>query len=176
MMTPAASKPQRILAIDPSPRGFGFVVMERPERCVNWGLKETRGKSDGPDERRDNRNAHCLRQIAGIVERYKPDLIAVEDIAHGSRRGERARDLILRVHDLGFEQNLPTRAVSKHELGRAFGLSGAATKEAVARMLAEKFPELALRLPPPRKPWSGSDPRMSIFGAAGMAAALLRGE
>jgi len=35
----------RVLAIDPSTRGFGFAVLEGPSRLIDWGVKETRSKN-----------------------------------------------------------------------------------------------------------------------------------
>jgi hypothetical protein len=49
--------------------------------------------------------------------------------------------------------------------------SAKGTKHALAETLAAKFPvELALRLPPKRRPWMSEDPRMDIFDAVGLAA------
>ena len=33
-------KLQRIIAIDPTTKGFGFAVMEGPEDLIDWGIKE----------------------------------------------------------------------------------------------------------------------------------------
>ena len=45
--------------------------------------------------------------------------------------------------------------------------------QALAEMLAGKFPEeLASRLPPKRRPWMSEDPRMDIFDAVGLAVAF----
>lgn len=41
-MSPAYTNDIRVLAIDPSTRGFGFAVLEAPNRLIDWGVKEAR--------------------------------------------------------------------------------------------------------------------------------------
>ena len=65
------SQEKRILAVDPSTRGFGFAVLEGPERLVDWGVKEAR----------DNKHVKCLGQIEKLIKQYEPDAIVVEDAA-----------------------------------------------------------------------------------------------
>lgn len=50
---------------------------------------------------------------------------------------------------------------------RAF--PGTANKHDIAVAIADRFPELAPRLPRVRKPWMSEDYRMSIFDAVGLA-------
>ena len=47
--------------------------------------------------------------------------------------------------------------------------SDATTKQEIAIAIAERFPELAPRLPRSRKPWMSEDYRMSIFDAVALA-------
>jgi len=47
--------------------------------------------------------------------------------------------------------------------------SDATTKQEIAIAIAERFPELAPRLPRFRKPWMSEDYRMSIFDAVALA-------
>jgi len=155
----------RILAIDPSAKGFGYIVLESPDQLLDWGLKETC----------DEKNAKSLRQIEGLVKLYSPSLIAIENIrASDSRRGARVRVLLSQVSSLGRKLKTPVRAVSKSELKKSFESSRAKTKDEIAQVIAKRFPELALRLPPPRKPWNGPDPRMAIFMAMANALAALQ--
>ena len=52
---------------------------------------------------------------------------------------------------------------------QAFSESGASNKYEIAVAIANRFPELAPRLPRFRKPWMSEDYRMSIFDAVGFA-------
>jgi RNase H-fold protein (predicted Holliday junction resolvase) len=54
----------RVLAIDPSTRGFGYAVIEGRESLIDWGVKET--KTD--------KNRRSLELIADLIEQYEPHL------------------------------------------------------------------------------------------------------
>jgi hypothetical protein len=41
MISPANEK--RVLAIDPTHRGFGYVILEGPERLIDWGTRHVPG-------------------------------------------------------------------------------------------------------------------------------------
>jgi hypothetical protein len=55
---------------------------------------------------------------------------------------------------------------------QAFEAYGATTKHQIAQVIAKRFPEIADRLPPERKPYMSEDPRFAIFGAASFVMAL----
>ena len=63
-----------VLAIDPSTRGFGFAVLEGPNRLIDWGVKETK----------KNKNARALKLIEDLIDVYLPNVIVVED--YGTRQ------------------------------------------------------------------------------------------
>ncbi len=151
---------KRILAIDPSTRGFGFVVMEGPESLIDWGVKGTR----------KNKNEHCLHMVAVLIDRYLPDVVVVEDFAaRGSRRCQRVQELICRIQKLASEKGIKIREVSPAEVKRTFAETNAATKHQISSAIAARLPALVPRLPPYRKPWMCEDYRMSIFDAASFA-------
>src|SRR5207237_8486309 len=84
-MSRAYTKDIRVLAIDPSTRGFGFSVLEGPDRLIDWGVKETK----------KNKSARTLKLIEDLIDRYQPSAIVVEDYAgKGSRRCRRIERLI----------------------------------------------------------------------------------
>src|SRR5438093_13718924 len=81
----------RVLAIDPSSRGFGFVVLEGPDKLVDWGVKSAR----------QNKNKQCLAKIGELIEFYRPDLLAVENcVGKSSRRCERIQRLLSAIVEL----------------------------------------------------------------------------
>ena len=73
-----------ILAISPTARGFGFVVLEGCNRTIDWGAKEARG----------DKNRDVLAKAAELMSWYTPDLLVLEN-AEGpeSRRANRIRNL-----------------------------------------------------------------------------------
>ena len=56
------TRPWRVLALDPTHRGFGFVVLEGPTTLVDWGVKRV-----GPAK-----NQETIAKVSGLIERYRP--------------------------------------------------------------------------------------------------------
>ena len=159
-MSRAYTKDIRVLAIDPSTRGFGFAVLEGPERLVDWGVKETK----------KNKKARSLKLMEDLIDRYQPSVIVVEDYeGKGSRRCQRIQALINDVSKLAEKRKIRVRSFSRAKVKQAFSESGASNKHEIAVSIANHFPELAPRLPRFRKPWMSEDYRMSIFDAVAMA-------
>ena len=158
------NKAVRILAIAPLSRGLGYAVMEGPERLVACGNKAILR----------NKNAGALAWVNRFIEFYQPDLLVLPDVsADDTRRADRIKTLHRKIVAWAGKKQLKVRLISitrvrTQLLGEATG-----TKFAVAKMLAEKYPEaLGTRLPPKRRPWMSEDPRMDIFDAVGLAVAF----
>ena len=153
----------RILAIDPFPKGLGFVVLEGPEQLLNWGTKTAKG----------DRNADCLRLADELMSVYRPDVIALEDhCGEGSRRHPRVQTLIQNLLVLASSREIATRTFSRLVVIKALAEYGARTKHQIAVHIARRFPELEPHLPARRKPWDSESERMSIFDAASLALTL----
>jgi Holliday junction resolvasome RuvABC endonuclease subunit len=149
----------RVLAIDPSTRGFGFAVLEGPERLIDWGVKETR----------TDKNRRALKLMAELIEIYHPRVVVLEDYSgKGSRRCDRASELIEQVSKLAWKRNIRVKRFSKADVKQTFAGSGAKMKYEIAIAISKRFPELAPRLPRFRKPWMSEDYRMSIFDAVAL--------
>jgi hypothetical protein len=154
---------RRVLAVDPFSRGVGFAVLEGPDRLIDWGLRTT--------VRADN--AKSARVIDKLVDRFRPDVLALEDWeSAGSRRCVRVKILLDRVAaDEG--TRVLVRFIARRDV-RAIGpLPQTGTKRGRACFLADRFPELQPFLPPVRKLWMPENDRMAIFDAVGFAVACL---
>ena len=151
---------QRVLAIDPTCRGFGFAILEGPERLLDWGVAHAR----------KNKRDRCLARIAELIRRYEPTVIVAEDgTAKGSRRCPRVLRLLRDVSKLAAENHIIMHSIPRSKVHRVFSEDSARTKYQIAKLIAAQFPELAPRLPPVRKPWMSEDDRMSIFDALAFA-------
>lgn len=73
-------KRERILAIDPTHRGFGFVVLEGGSELLDWGTRYvSHPKHDASIEKVDR-----------LIEEYEPATLVLEDpTGDGSRRCQR---------------------------------------------------------------------------------------
>ena len=145
----------RSLAIDPTPGGIAYVVLEGTTRLVAWGFIEPKTTDPTVLEKR----------IHGLWERYQPALLVLErDL--DSRRGERALARIALAESVAAERSRAVIKVSRDEVRLHFA-GRALSKEAIAKVLVRDFPEL--RSWAPRKFFDKEDPRMKLFTALSFA-------
>ncbi len=148
-----------VLAIVPFARGFGFVVFEGPDTLIEWGTKEGR----------EDKTARSLEQVATLIAYYQPDVLVVEDYTDKSCwRRPRIRELIAAMLRVATHRGVRTRKFSRHAAKTVFLASGAQNKDEIAQVIAARFPELAPRRPPVRKPWMTEAEGMSVFDAAAL--------
>ena len=155
----------RILAIDPFSTGFGWVVLEGPDRLIDWGHAYTKeGMGSGPTAR-----------IAEMMDFYEPEVLVLEDpTGEGSRRGRYAKRIIAAAARYADRWGAKVQHYSRGQIRMAFEAEDAFTKEEIAAAIAARFPELHPQLPPHRKIWMSEDHRMAIFDAASLALTALR--
>src|SRR5215472_8309984 len=123
-MTDASSNPIRVLAIDPTTNGFGFVVMEGPGRLIDLGVREVN---------RGDKNKNCLTLISEFIGRSAPDVLVTENVkAKGSRRCSRVKELIEAIQTLAGKRKFATRKVSRMLVKQFFRELGAFTKQEIA--------------------------------------------
>jgi Holliday junction resolvasome RuvABC endonuclease subunit len=152
----------RTIAIDPTTSGFGFVVLERSKRLVDWGL----GCLAKPDD------ALYQQRIEKILDRAQPQLLVLEDM-RDSRRGDRAVTWAQIAAKCAKKRGIQVERVSRAEVSQHFASSGK-TRWKVAALISRRFPELAPSLPKKRRIWESEDRRMAIFAAASFALTFLR--
>jgi hypothetical protein len=158
---PALPKNPILLAIDPTSRGFAFVVLEAPAFLVDWGSKSATTGSDS-----------LVRKVDALLSRYQPNVLLLEDLAaDGARRRKRARREIGSIERRALKRGVRVERVSR--LGVLDSFAPGKSKYEVANRLAEVFPVLANRLPRKRNTWRPEDARMSVFDALGIAAAAV---
>jgi hypothetical protein len=151
---------ERVLAIDPTHRGFGFVVLEGEKRLLDWGTRYA------SNPKRDA----SIEKVDRLIEQYDPSSLILEDhTGTGSRRCRRVRRLIDDLGMLGRARDLSVFSYSRGDIRLAFSVHEARTKEGIAAVLVAQFSELVPRLPPKRKVWMSEDHRMTIFDAASLA-------
>lgn len=152
---------QRILAVAPRSRGFGFIVMENQTTPLDWGVCSCRG-TKGVE-------LAAFSRIRDLVEHYEPRSIVLEKIETNSRRGDRARLLLATIGNLGVWNRVRVHRISPTGVKKVFGAFRAYTKEEIAVAVSQQLPELAPDLPPHRKLWLPEHHRMAFFEAAAMA-------
>ena len=150
----------RIVALDPTSHGFGFVVFEGPATLIDWGHVHV---APGAYEK-------CVERIAGLIGRYVPGTVVTEDWeSKESKRCIRVQRLLKEVAQFVEASGGNAVRFSWPDVKRTFFPDGTITKWEMAQMIALEFPELSYRLPSPRKLWMSEDDRMSIFDAVALA-------
>jgi len=151
----------RVLAVDPSPRGLGFVILEGPQSLIEWGVREVRAKK---------KNAGTLREMESLIESYEPDVVVIEDCGDKEcSRGPRVRHLIQKICKLSTSKRVKIRRFSVRTVRAVLSGSPTSTKHQIATIVAMRFPELVPRLPALRKPWMSETYRTDVFDAMALA-------
>jgi Holliday junction resolvasome RuvABC endonuclease subunit len=158
------SKYPRILAIAPSTRGFGFALLEGLDTLVDWGVKSVEG----------DKNSQSLVKVKELIVRYQPDVMVLQHTSiKPYRRSERIRTLGQQIITVAASRKVGVALFSHDQVRREFFGDDQGTKQALAEILAKRFPEeLGFRLPPKRRPWMSEDSRMDIFDAVALALML----
>src|SRR5260370_5463194 len=149
-----------VLSIYPFTRGFAFVLFEGPESPFDWGVKEVKEK---------HKNTKTLDEIKKLIDRYRPEVLVIEDSSTGeSRRTSRIRKLYRMLAHLAVAQYVDLRRITKSQVKERFGFVGAGSKYEIAKAIAIQIPAFAHRIPPFRKPWMSDHPRQALFDAAAL--------
>lgn len=151
---------KRILAIDPATRGLGFAVIENDSlQLLDWGMKSCSS----------TKQSLCLDKAKGLIERYNPDTVILEDHeGDGSRRCRRVQKLIQKMIELAGEKKIKVRTFSRGQIRQAFAQSEAYNKYEIAQVIGNVYPELKPRMPRYREIWMNEDFRMNIFDAVAL--------
>jgi Holliday junction resolvasome RuvABC endonuclease subunit len=127
----------RILAVDPGTRLMGVAVLEDP-RLIYYGVKSFRDKRPADALIRATRES-----LEELIARYHPDILAYEKTFYVQSKNS----ALLQVQEseirrVGKIAGLRIMGYSPTRVRSLLCQDGRATKQIVARVLAERFPEL----------------------------------
>jgi len=149
-----------VLAVYPFSRGFAFVLFEGPESPFDWGVREIKEK---------HKNVKTLDAIKVLIDRYRPEVLVIEDIGErGSRQTGRVRKLYRMLTHLAATEYVELYRFPKSAVRMYFASVGATTKYEIAKAIARQIPAFGHRLPRYRKIWMSVDPRQCLFDAAAL--------
>lgn len=150
-----SSTPKKIIAFDVRARRFGFAVFEAPDELLDWGVKSFRHGVNAV-------KVPASQKVATLLSDFRPDVVVVEKPP--LHEDSWLMGTILR---LARKENISVRTVSRATVRKRFP-GQERNKHGIAMVLSDRFPELADRIPPKRKPWQSEDYRMSIFDATAL--------
>src|SRR6266478_3646483 len=79
----------RVLAIDLHPRDFGYVVVESPDKLLDWGVRSHRRKGDPAD-------VLIRRRLRPLLALWKPSLLVIRGVRRMSPRKSLFRERLLK--------------------------------------------------------------------------------
>lgn len=141
-----------MLALEVSSTQLGFVVLEGPERLIEWGRRGITADV-----------SQFLPKLSREASRYRPDILVIEDAA-GSKKGERVQEHLAWAEQWASDNELKRSSIPRAELYPWQAHLGT-TKQGRAVALSRLFPELKGLVPPPRKLWQAEAKRLSVFVA-----------
>jgi hypothetical protein len=109
------------------------------------------------------------RRLTNLQSMFLPSIILVRKSA-GSRRSSQptSRPAVYILKGFAKRVVVAVRWIDESALRGFFSGEKTINKHDIARMVADRFPELSWRLPPKRKPWQSEPKRQSIFDAASL--------
>jgi hypothetical protein len=129
MISPANEK--RVLAIDPNHRGFGYVILEGPERLIDWGTRQVQG----------HKSRASIAAAGELISHYRPQILVLENMASKAcRRCGRVRELVEALDHYARERGLTVRKIAQTTVKRTFNPLSVRNKNQVARFIAARFP------------------------------------
>lgn len=135
-------------------------------QLVDWGTRRLirKGKS----------RKLILGDLLGLLH---PSVLVLRKASAESRRNSpHIADMVRRIRKEARATRTPIAWVSERDYWQFFKVLGDTTNQRIAASMAECFPELEWKLPPPRKFWQPEDWRMLLFDAVavGFAYSALR--
>jgi hypothetical protein len=153
-----------VLAIYPSTRGLGFVLLSGPEFLADWGTKEIRWK---------DKNFLAMHRVKTLIERYQPEVIVLEDTKLDKYK---RHTRIVKLHQLlvtyAEKKKILVRSIQRRKVRAYFG-SG--TKYATAEAVARFVPSLAPHMPRKRGTGDAENLTQSLFDAAALGLVYFAG-
>ena len=146
-----------VLGLYPTTRGFAFALFEGPLSPYDWGVSYMKG----------GKNEWCLKKVSGLLDRYTPDAIVLQDMSStGTRRVQRIRTLNGAIEKLAEARRIPVFSYSRRQVRTYFPPPH--TRRQIAETIANHIPAFEGFLPPIRKIWKSENPHMSLFDAAAL--------
>lgn len=139
-----------LLTLDLRTRRYGFAAFDRSRRLLGWGFRKNPHTTEMIQEHLTTLQSRF--GFSRIVVRRRAD-------ARSQRRQHDLVDGVVRFGSLG---RLPVTLIDADKIRSFFN---GKSKYEIAKLVAERFPEIAWKLPPKRKVWQSESERQSIFDA-----------
>lgn len=160
MNEPELEKLGRVLAVDVRSRWVAFATLGASAQLLDFGASRFRSASA------------AKARFLFVLELLHPSIIVFRRISPGdSRSNPRTRKVAGVLRCACHRLSLQVLLLSGAHVRRCFKERGAKTKQQIASVLAQDFPALAWKLPPPRENYDHEHWNMPIFDAVAIGVA-----
>lgn len=137
---------QRILAIDPGTRFWGWAVL-RDEELYDCGVRTLKTNKSSR-----SRLIEARKVFSRLLENHAPHVLAIEKpFFFWSKQSNLLNQIIRELKSMAKKKRIKVLEFSPRTVRKAVCGDGNATKRGMAKVLAMKFPDLAVRLNQDRK-------------------------
>lgn len=159
---------QRVLSIAPGTTRFGFCYFEGTE-LLDWGLRRSHDERGG-------RGVRDASAVASLADQYRPGLVVLPVIRERDKRRPTQRRFVEAVRTSlvgGIADVVLCRNEDVWKCFRELMVERKPTRHQIMTRLGLLFPELALLVPRPRRPWQPQGYWTPMFAAAAQAVAVI---
>lgn len=155
-----------VLGLFPTSRGLGWAAFNGPLSLIDFGIfTATTGRS----KETPSKNGQCLTRVDRLMARLMPEHIVLEVYAPDrSRRSTRVAGLCKSIETLARDRGLAVSVIPRAAVHAAFVHASKPTRDQVAAAVALSVPELAPRLPKPRRTYDSENKALAAFNAAAL--------
>jgi len=151
---------ERVLALDLRSGRAGFVVLEGLDKLLDWGVRSYTPRY-GPLE------VTVSRRIASLLGLHQPSVMVLRLPSNRLvKKNDRIRVIVRTLRKEAKRRSVSLRLLRRQRIKKIFSAQGRATKHQIASLMAERFSDLAWKLPPKRKLWQSENYHMTVFDAA----------
>jgi Holliday junction resolvasome RuvABC endonuclease subunit len=151
----------RVLALYVSRRGIAYVLFTAPLSPHDWGTKEICGMT---------KHADGVRIAKQLIERFRPDVVVIEDASkQSSRRSPRIRALYRAIARHAAQEKIYVASYSRKAIQEAFAIVGGSTKHDINCAIVRMIPALLARQPHKRRAWDAESLAQGLFDAVAVA-------
>lgn len=158
-MTDISCAYDRVLAVHPANRWFGWALFDGPDGLLDWGIVH----EVEPGEDR------LVKELGDILSEHKPSVLVFEEYeGETSKRSERIQNLYRRFKQTAKERQVPVAVYSRELVASVLEQPAHASRYEIAKAVAGRIEDLSHKLPPRRRYGDGEDARQSLFAAAAL--------
>ncbi len=148
----------RTVALQVRSHRLAYAAFETSTILLDVGIRRWRSVRKG---------GHCFESLIAAL---RPSAIVLSRTVPRTRRNrDDIPTLIALIQQLASESSIPVAVVDIDRIRRCFlKAHGVSTRQKTASLLTERYPELTMRLPPPRRAWEPERWNMAMFDAVAL--------